>query len=86
MPSLFDRLLNRNESANSARERLQLVLVHDRTNLPAGKMEEMKNEIIQVISKYVSIDTSEADIEMEKVGREQRLVMNIPLHPKKDYR
>jgi len=86
MPSLFDRLFGKNESANSARERLQLVLVHDRTNLPAGKMEEMKNEIIQVISKYVAIDTSEADIEMEKVGREQRLVMNIPLHAKKDYR
>jgi len=86
MASIFDRFINRKDSADSAKERLQLVLVHDRTNLPAGKMEEMKNEIIRVISKYVEIDTINADIEMEKVGREQRLVMNIPLQAKKDYR
>lgn len=79
MPSLFDRFIGRTESASTAKERLQLVLVHDRTNLPAGQMENLKNEIIQVISKYLEIDRQEAEIEMEKQGREQRLVMNIPL-------
>lgn len=79
MPSLFDRIMGKNVSANTAKERLQLVLVHDRTNLPAGQMENMKNEIIQVISKYIEIDQGDTEIEMEKIGREQRLVMNIPL-------
>lgn len=86
MPSLFDRMLGRNESAATAKERLQLVLVHDRTNLPAGQMENLKNEIIQVISKYLEIDRQDAEIEMEKIGREQRLVMNIPLSAKRDKR
>ena len=86
MPSILDLLGSRKDSANSARQRLQLVLVHDRINLPAGRMEEMKNEIIQVLSRYVEIDTANAQIEMEKGGREQRLIMNIPLHSKKEAR
>jgi cell division topological specificity factor len=86
MASLFDRVMGKGESASTAKERLQLVLVHDRTNLPAGQMENMKNEIIQVISKYVEIDRMEAEIEMERNGREQRLVMNIPLNSRRDKR
>jgi cell division topological specificity factor len=86
MASLFDRIIRKNESATAAKERLQLVLVHDRTNLPAGQMESMKNEIIQVISKYLEIDRQDAEIEMEKLGREQRLVMNIPLTTRREKR
>lgn len=86
MASLFDRVMGRGASASAAKERLQLVLVHDRTSLPAGQMENLKNEIIQVISKYVDIDRQEAEIEMEKDGREQRLVMNIPLNNRRDKR
>lgn len=86
MTSLFDRVMGRGESASAAKERLQLVLVHDRTSLPASQMESLKNEIIQVISKYVDIDRQDAEIEMEKDGREQRLVMNIPLNNRRDKR
>jgi cell division topological specificity factor len=83
---LFERILRKTDSASTAKERLQLVLVHDRTDLPAGQMENLKNEIIQVISKYVDIDQMQAEIEMEKSGREQRLIMNIPLTPRRDKR
>ncbi len=83
MSSFFDKVFQRDTSAHAAKERLQLVLVHDRTNLPAGQMENLKNEIIQVISRYLEIDQKNAEIEMEQVGREQRLVMNIPLHHKR---
>jgi len=83
MSSMFDKFLRRPASAGTAKERLQLVLVHDRTNLPAGQMEKMKNEIVQVISKYVDIDQIHAEIEVEHNGREQRLMMNIPLNDRK---
>jgi cell division topological specificity factor len=86
MASLFERMLRKADSASTAKERLQLVLVHDRTDLPAGQMENLKNEIIQVISKYVDIDQMQAEIEMEKSGREQRLIMNIPLAPRREKR
>jgi cell division topological specificity factor len=80
---MLDKFLRRPASAGTAKERLQLVLVHDRTNLPAGQMEKMKNEIVQVISKYVDIDQIHAEIEVEHNGREQRLMMNIPLNDRK---
>jgi cell division topological specificity factor len=79
MSSLFDRLRNKTSSADTAKQRLQLVLIHDRANLPAGKMEMMKDELIRVISKYVEIDKGHAEIAVENEGREQRLIMNIPL-------
>jgi cell division topological specificity factor len=78
MPSLLDRLMNKSASANTAKQRLHLVLIHDRANLPAGQMEMMKDELIRVISKYVDIDKSNAEIAVENEGREQRLIMNIP--------
>lgn len=80
MPSMLDRLMNRSVSADTARQRLQLVLIHDRANLPVGQMEMMKNELMQVISKYVDIDKTNAEIAVENEGREQRLIMNIPLN------
>ncbi len=79
MSSLFDRLMNKTSSADTAKQRLQLVLIHDRANLPTGKMEMMKDELMQVISKYVEIDRGNVEIAVENEGREQRLIMNIPL-------
>lgn len=79
MTGFLDRLLNKPSSADTARQRLQLVLIHDRANLPAGQIELMKDELIKVISRYVDIDRSKAEIAVENEGREQRLIMNIPL-------
>lgn len=79
MPGLLDFMRSNSGSADSARKRLQLVLIHDRINLPAGQMEQLKDEMIKVISKYVDIDRSKASVTLENDGREQRLLMNIPL-------
>ena len=80
MASALDRLLGRNrKSANKAKERLQLVLVHDRTNLSSSSLEALKDEIIDVISRHIEIDPSTVTIEMSKEGREQRLIADIPI-------
>ncbi len=80
MPTLFDRLLNRPpKSAQQAKERLKLVLIHDRTDLTASMLESMKDEIIQVISRHVEIVAQEVRIEMTQDGRQQRLIADIPL-------
>ena len=52
------------KSANQAKERLQLVLVHDRTNLTTSSLEEMKDEIIEVISRHIEIDSRAVSIEI----------------------
>lgn len=69
----------RKRSATSAKERLQLVLVHDRTDLTPGQLESLKDDLIKAISQYIEIDPDAVRIELEKDGREQRLVADIPL-------
>jgi cell division topological specificity factor len=44
-----------------------------------GKMEELKDELIQVISKYVEIDQSGIDISLTQNNNQSRLTAQIPL-------
>ena len=69
----------RKRSASSAKERLQLVLVHDRTDLTPGQLESLKDDLLKAISQYIEIDPEAVRIELEKDGRSQRLVADIPL-------
>lgn len=70
---------SRKRSAESAKERLQLVLVHDRTDLTPAQLEALKNDLLAAISKYIEIDPEAVQIGLERDGREQRLVADIPL-------
>lgn len=81
--SFLNRLLGRpdRQSASAAKERLQLVLVHDRANLSAGRLEAMKDEMLDVISRYVDIDRNSVHISLTKDRNEQRLVADIPIRP-----
>ena len=82
MNSFLERVFGRErKSANQAKERLKLVLIHDRTDMSPGTLSALKDELIEVISRYVEIDPQAVRIEMEQDGREQRLVADIPLRP-----
>jgi cell division topological specificity factor len=82
MNSFLDRLLNREpKSAETAKERLKLVLIHDRTDLTPTEMAALKDELIAVISRHIEIDPTAVKIEMSNEGREQRLIADIPLRP-----
>ena len=82
MLSVLDRLLGREpKSAQMAKERLKLVLVHDRTDISPGVLELLKDDLIAAISRHIDIDPSAVRIEMAQEGREQRLVADIPLRP-----
>ena len=78
--SFFDRFFSK-KSAKNAKERLQLVLIHDRTDLNPDLLEAMKNEIIEVISRHIAIDPDAVHINVENEGRSQRLIADIPLKP-----
>ena len=81
MPDFLDRILGRTptkKSGSMAKERLQFVLVHDRINLPPERLEAMKQEILAVISKYVSIDSENVDINLQNRERSSLLVAEIP--------
>ncbi|MBI4926205.1 MAG: cell division topological specificity factor MinE [Anaerolineae bacterium] len=66
-------------SAGQAKDRLKLVLINDRTDLSPAQLEEMKNELLAVISRYVPIDPAGVNISMSQDGREHRLLADIPL-------
>ncbi|MDX9863897.1 MAG: cell division topological specificity factor MinE [Anaerolineaceae bacterium] len=67
------------KSANAAKERLKLVLIHDRTDLTPKAVDQMKNELMEVISRYIAIDPEAVRIDVTQDGREQRLVADIPI-------
>ena len=77
--SFFDRLFGRKNSAESAKERLQLVLIHDRTDLTPAELDSLKDDLIATISRHVEIDEASMQIGLEHDGRSQRLVADIPL-------
>ena len=81
MANFFERLLGRGptSSAQAAKERLQFVLIHDRTDISPAVMEQLKDEIIAVISKHVDINRAGVEINLTQSQRENRLVANIPL-------
>lgn len=81
MANFFERLFGRAapSSANAAKERLQLVLIHDRTDISQAVMDQIKDEIIAVISKHVNIDRSGVDVNLSQTNRQNKLIVNIPL-------
>ena len=72
-------------SSSMAKDRLKLVIVSDRANCSPEILEQMKNDIIQVISKYVEIDLEGLDIKITKtesegnIGIVPALFANIPI-------
>jgi cell division topological specificity factor len=80
--NFFEKVgLRRSRSAKDAKERLQLVLIHDRAGLSPGRLEALKDDIIDVISKHVEIDRDLVEIALTKERDRQRLVADIPLAP-----
>ena len=77
--SIFDRLFGKKSSADSAKERLQLVLIHDRTDLTPAELDALRDDLIATISRHVAIDEDSVQIEVEHYGRSQRLIADIPL-------
>ncbi len=66
-------------SANVAKERLQLVLAQDRASIPPDTLETLKDEIINVISKHVDIDRANVQVSISHSPNGNRLVADIPV-------
>lgn len=84
----FFKRFGKNEKEHSkeaAKERLHLVLAQDRANISADFLEMMKQEIIEVIKKYIDIDEEAIDVRMtNKPGEDgtvgaPALYANIPI-------
>ncbi len=86
MLELFNNLFaKKNSSKEVAKDRLKLVLIHDRANCSTQILEMLKTDIIKVISNYMEIDEEELDIQITKTDATNdensvpMLYANIPI-------
>jgi len=78
----FERLRGRHYEPSSgevAKERLRLVLAHDRTSISPALLNRLKDEIITAISRHIAIDAADVQVTFSQSARESRLVADIPL-------
>ena len=91
----FMDFFKKKNSGNVAKDRLKLLLISDRADCSPDVMENIKNDIIQVISKYMEIDAEGLDIQITQTesegsnGTVPALFANIPIRdmhhtPKKE--
>ena len=80
LKEFIDKLLRRQPaSAETAKERLQLVLAHDRSDLNPELLEQKRREILEVVARYVEIDLAAGDVSLETEDRVTALVANLPI-------
>lgn len=85
----FKKLLKKEDEEDNnkdvAKERLHLVLMQDRANVSADFLEMMKQEIIEVIKKYIDVDENSIDVRLTNQTNEDgtngapALYANIPI-------
>ena len=74
------RLLRQQEkTSGTAHRRLSMVLVMDRVGLAPRYMEEMRNEIVAVVSNYLQVDPDSMELQVRREGDSIMLVSNIPV-------
>lgn len=77
--NITSRIFGKSTSKGTAKNRLQMVLVQDRSGLTSEEMELFKKDLLDVISKYFMIQTKHLDVAWERSDSETALVINTPV-------
>lgn len=84
----LDIFKKQNNTAQIAKERLQIIVAHQRDGRISAPneqplfMEEMKREILEVVRKYIHIEPQDIETNIERDGEAEALVLNINLPDK----
>lgn len=81
MFDIFARILRKENlgSKEVARERLRLVLIHDRSMVSPEMINALKQDLIQVIQQYMDIDVDSLLVNLENEDDAIALIANIPI-------
>lgn len=66
-------------SGQKAKDRLRIVLIHDRTDISPQLLDNLRDEIVDVLTKYMEIDIKKIDIDLDRDENAVALVANIPV-------
>jgi cell division topological specificity factor len=81
--SLLDLFRSRRESsANTAKERLQIIVSHERTRKLRGNtinLQELKQKLVSVISEYLHIDEQQFSVQLQHDADHSVLELNVTL-------
>ena len=79
---IFSRLFKRKSlkgSRDDVKQRLQLVLAHDRSAIDPTTLNKIREEILQVVSKYIELDTESLECYVETNNKMTALTANLPI-------
>jgi cell division topological specificity factor len=79
--TLLDRLFPKSNAPSGVKvkQRLKFILAHDRAAIEPQVFENMRHEIMRVVSKYVELDEGTLDIRLESDKRMTALIANLPI-------
>ena len=79
--NLLERIIGHRppSSRDLAKERLKLVLVHDRSYMSSQMLQQLKEELVAVLSQHLDIDKDGIQITIGEGNRRNRLIADIPL-------
>jgi cell division topological specificity factor len=79
LEKIFPSSANKDNSRQQVKQRLQLVLAYDRLDLTPQNLAAMRQEIIEVINRYVEVDIENLDFTLENNQRVTALIANVPV-------
>jgi cell division topological specificity factor len=74
------RLFSRTQSAPAARERLQVLLAHERASVgDSDLVSKLRDEILRAISKHMQVDSDKVSVRMERGAKVSTLAVDIEI-------
>jgi len=78
--SIFNYLKKRNTTASVAKERLQIIISHERTQrCTPDYIPQLQEEILAVLAKYVPINKDKVSVNVERIGNGSVLELNVTM-------
>ena len=80
LESTFEQFLgHKPKSKDDAKQRLKFLLIHDQVDLSPGQLEQMKDEIMAVVGRYLDVDASGIEFKLNREDGQIALVSSVPV-------